>query len=282
MHGFMNRKKRLLIFILISVIFSCCNEQNTEFFKKKKTKRPCTQKLHIVNKPSKTIRTRFNCPKGFERVAVKSNSFGEYLRNSELKPFASYVFYYNGEPKKKENVYISVIKMDIGNRDLQQCADAVMRLRGEYLYKQKRFKEIHFNFVSDNKPRYFKNYAKGDYSYSKFRKYMNYIFSFANTSSLQDELEPVKDIDFMKIGDVFIQKGRPYGHAVIVVDMALNKKNRNKIFILAQSYMPAQEIQILVNQQENQISPWYKLRNSAIYTPEWTFNPKDLNRFKNK
>lgn len=171
-------KEKLLIYILISVILFCCNGQNTESFKKKKTKKFCKQKLHIVNKSSKTIRTRFNCPKGFERVAVKSNSFGEYLQNSELKP--------------------------------------------------------------------------------------------------------VKDINFMKIGDIFIQKGRPYGHAVIVVDMGINKKNRNKIFILAQSYMPAQEIQILVNQQENQISPWYKLRNSTIYTPEWTFNPEDLHRFKNK
>jgi hypothetical protein len=84
----------------------------------------------------------------------------------------------------------------------------------------------------------------------------------------------------MKIGDVFIQKGNPYGHAVIVVDMLDNKKTKQKMYMLAQSYMPAQETQILLNPSSTQTSPWYMLEEGVIQTPEWTFNSKDLRRFR--
>ena len=46
----------------------------------------------------------------------------------------------------------------------------------------------------------------------------------------------------MQIGDVLIQGGSP-GHAVIVVDMAENPATGEKLYLLAQSYMPAQDIQ---------------------------------------
>ena len=64
------------------------------------------------------------------------------------------------------------------------------------------------------------------------------VFSYAGTASLSRELAPVNYQD-MKIGDVFIQGGHP-GHAVIVVDIAVHPKTKKKVFLLAQSYMPAQ------------------------------------------
>lgn len=86
-------------------------------------------------------------------------------------------------------------------------------------------------------------------------------------------------LDEMQIGDVFIQKGNPYGHAVIVVDMAVSATGK-KVFMLVQSYMPAQDIQILVNRKNKNISPWYELNSLEIYTPEWTFEVGDLKRFR--
>jgi hypothetical protein len=187
------------------------------------------------------------------------------------------VKYYDGGTKYNDNVYCSVIDMDIDPVDLQQCADAVMRLRGEYLYKQKRYDEIKFNFLSDGKPRYFKAYAKGDYSYTKFRKYMKYIFSYANTASMCDELA-TRPISEMQIGDVFVMKGKPYGHAVTVVNMAQDSLG-NKQFMIAQSYMPAQETQILINPNRSSNNPWYPLKKGVISTPEWQFNSSDLKHF---
>jgi hypothetical protein len=83
----------------------------------------------------------------------------------------------------------------------------------------------------------------------------------------------------MKIGDVFIIGGSP-GHAIIVVDMAVNVDNE-KVFILAQSYMPAQQTQILINPMDETISPWYSLKSKEkLVTPEWTFELDNLKRFK--
>lgn len=233
----------------------------------------------IIDTTGKTIFNRFNPPPGFERTVIDTASFGFYLRHLKLKTFGTQVRYYNGQPKNKSNVYISVIDMDIGNRDLQQCADAIMRLRSEFLYARHQYEDIHFNFISDGQPRYYEEFNEGDHSYEKFRKYLDYVFSYANTRSLNEELINLDSMEDMKIGNVFIQTGTPYGHAIIVVDMAENPDSGKKVYMLAQSYMPAQDIQVLVNKDNSMISPWYILDNTTIVTPEWTFDPDDLKRF---
>jgi hypothetical protein len=109
---------------------------------------------------------------------------------------------------------------------------------------------------------------------------MEQIFVYAGTLSLSKELKQVSIMD-MQIGDVLIKGGSP-GHAVIVVDMAINNKTGEKYYIIAQSYMPAQDIQILCN-PNNLESPWYKLEDvENIYTPEWTFTSNQLKRFEDE
>lgn len=116
-------------------------------------------------------------------------------------------------------------------------------------------------------------------NYENFWEYMEIIFTYAGTLSLSQELKPV-DINDLNIGDVFIQGGSP-GHAVIIVDHAINLQTQEEIFLLAQSYMPAQEIQILKNPDNSKISPWYSVNfGDKLQTPEWTFNKTDLKRFE--
>jgi hypothetical protein len=44
--------------------------------------------------------------------------------------------------------------------------------------------------------------------------------------------------------------------------------------------MPAQEIQLLKNPNNEGLSPWYSLSFSGdLYTPEWTFSQDELKRF---
>ena len=249
----------------------------------------------IINEEGVTICERINEPKGFTRIEVEEDSFAYYLQNLYLKPHDSKVLYYNGAVKENHEVYEAVVNMDIGKKDLQQCADAIMRLRGEYLYNRGDYDKIHFNLtngfrvdynkwikgyrvmVEGNKT-YWRKKTEESNSYEDFRNYMELIFTYAGTLSLAQELEPV-ELSKMEIGDIFIQGGSP-GHAVIVVDMAINQETGKKVYMLAQSYMPAQDIQILVNPKDKTISPWYVLDDlPQIITPEWSFDKTDLMRF---
>ena len=248
----------------------------------------------ILNKDGMTILERYAPPKGYIRIEAVDGSFADFLRNQELKTYGDKVLYYDGREKSRTDVYDSVFDVDIGDRDLHQCADAVMLLRGEYLFEKGEFEDIKFNFVSGFKAEYSKwmegyrikvdgnnvSYYLGtdpSSTYESFRNYMDMVFAYSGTLSLENELVPVS-IEDMEIGDVFIKGGSP-GHAIIVVDMALNSEN-NKVFMLAQSYMPAQQTQVLLNPNHEEISPWYSLDNmSSLKTPEWTFELDQLRRF---
>ncbi|WP_411971698.1 DUF4846 domain-containing protein [Sphingobacterium sp. Lzh-3] len=270
----------VLIPLLSCQVFSGCGQPNVAAPNNKTLNPATTESIapdgnQFINPDGMTIKSRILLPKGFKRPAYRVEEFGNFLENLPLYPIDQEVHYYDGKIKPRNNIYNSVVKLDIGKRDLHQCADAVMRLRADYLYQQKRYKDIKFNFLSDSKPRAYTNYAKGDYSYPTYWKYLEYVFAYANTASLHDELPNVKTTQEVKIGDTFIQKGSPIGHAIIIVDLAKDSTGKT-IVLLAQSYMPAQEIQILNNWNNSTLSPWYDIDQDIIKTPEWTFYPKNL------
>jgi len=202
---------------------------------------------------------------------------------------------YNGD-EKIADVYDAVVELSIGKKNLHQCANAVMRLRAEYLFQNKQYDKIHFNFTNGFRADYaewmkgnrvvvngnkvsWKQSAQLSNTYKDFWNYMEIIFSYAGSLSLSKELKPVVVSDLLQ-GDVFIHGGSP-GHAVIVVDVAMSPETNQKIFMLAQSYMPAQEIQILKNPNDKKLSPWYSGDfGEKLYTPEWAFEKNELKRFQ--
>ncbi|MGC4231712.1 MAG: DUF4846 domain-containing protein [Niabella sp.] len=201
-------------------------------------------------------------PEGFMRVKSGTGSFGYWLRNIKLKKDNT-VYLYNGKVKPNQSAQYAVADIPVGKKDLQQCADAVMRLRAEYLFDQKRFSEIVF---SDNSG---KKYSwKGGADPSSFPQYLERVFGMCGTASLEKQLKPVA-VKNIKPGDVFIKGGFP-GHAMIVADVAKNK-NGKTVYMLAQSYMPAQDIHIVKNPALPG-SPWFEVsEGTEVVTPEWTF-----------
>ena len=286
--------KKVFVILLILTLLTSCKTEKDNVESPQTVNRPIKEETNFVNIEGTTIEERYQTLEGYNRVEVDRNSFGEFLRNQKLKPYGEKVLYYNGREKKKKDVYDSVIDVEIGDRDLHQCADAIMLLRGEYLYSIGKYEDISFNFVSGFKAEYKKwmagyrikvegnnvSYYKGadpSNTYEDFRKYMDMVMAYSSTLSLEKELESI-DVEDMEIGDVFIIGGSP-GHAVIVMDMAINDKGE-KTFILAQSYMPAQQTQILINPMDKSISPWYSLKDKEkLITPEWTFELEQLKRF---
>ena len=282
------------LILTMLLLFSSCSQDfsnNVESIDKPNT----TQKNNnLIIDTGKTINERFLTPEGFERTPLESGSFGEYLGDIELKPVGSNVHYFDGTVKPSQ-VYDAVIDIDVGTRDLQQCADSVIRLRSEYLLKQGRYEQIHFNFTSGFKVDYKKwrdgyriDMTSGEAkwtkstglstSYQDFGKYLDMVYAYAGTASLDKELKSAEVKD-MQVGDVFIKGGSP-GHCVIVTDMAVNKTAGEKVFMIAQGFMPAQDMHILKNNNDKNISPWYYLDyGETLNTPEYPFAADQLKRF---
>lgn len=207
-------------------------------------------------------------PAGFFRKKTDSTTFGAWLRQVKLKNDIT-VYLFNGAVKRNQHAQYAVLDIRTGKKDLQQCADAVMRLRAEYLYRYGRYNDIVFY---DNLKRAY--CFQPPYNRDNFENYLEKVFTWCGTLSLEKQLKPISNYADIKAGDVFIHGGSP-GHAVIVVDIAINERNE-KVFLLAQSYMPAQDIHILQNPNDLHQSPWYSLPgNEQLITPEWVFYKKE-------
>jgi len=293
-------EKKLVAIFIFSIFLQACG-QNVSSLKQgdtTPTERKDVSVQQIIVPEGNTIKTRFKPPENYERKSYVTETFASYLKSLPLKPDGTKVSFFNGETKSNNNVYDAVVDLPIGKRDLHQCADAVLRLRAEYLFQNKKYDSIHFNFTNGFKADY-NNWRKGkrivvngnNVSWKQntqpsdtpkdFWKYLEMVFSYAGTASLEKEMKSIS-LEEMRIGDVFIKGGFP-GHAVIVVDMAVKESTEEKVFLLAQSYMPAQEIQILQNPNNSNLSPWYRSSTikEELRTPEWTFTNKQLKRFAN-
>ena len=250
----------------------------------------------IIDSSGNTIFTRFNPPPLFERSKTQQGTFAHYLQYLPLKQIGSPVLKYTGEvmPYVSEDVSEAVIAMDIGKKDLQQCADAVIRLRAEHLYQQKAYDQISFTLTNGFKMDYsewmqgkrlkvkgnktwWEKKSPPSNTYKDLRNYLETVFMYAGTISMVKETEQVP-LDGMKIGDVFVISD---AHAVIVVDMCKNPSTGEELFLLAQSYMPARDIHVLQNLNDRSISPWFSINfGKWLVTPQWQFEAKDLRRYK--
>lgn len=218
-------------------------------------------------------------PAGFERTGVPVNSFADYLRHLPLRKDKT-IYLYDHHPKSSQGLHYAVVDLSTGDKDLQQCADVVMRLRAEYFYDKKMYDSIRF--------------PKGDHGWyifsqflnpgeagtrENFMRFMEMIFINCGTYTLQRQLKPVADVASMQAGDVFIKGGAP-GHAEIVVDIAINKQTGKKIYMLLEGYMPAQDMHILLDPVNTQLGPWYEINNNPeVITPTWIFTTGQLRRW---
>lgn len=211
-------------------------------------------------------------PEGYTRVKYPAASFEAWLRELPLKKDKT-VYLYNGLAKKNQSAQYAVIDLPRSATDLQQCADVVIRLRAEYLFSQKKYNDIRFTDFEG------REYCwKNSDDRVAFEKYMTQVFSWCGSASLEKQLKPVPDFNSLTAGDVLIRGGFP-GHAVIIADVAMNQKGE-KIFLLVQGYQPAQDMHVLKNLWDINLSPWYKDPGTEnINTPEWVFYKNQLRQW---
>jgi hypothetical protein len=248
---------------------------------------------HLIVESGKTLGERILPPAGFSRIAAIPHSFATYLRSIPLKPHNTPVRCFDGSLKTNQSAQAAVLDVSVGASDLQQCADAVMRLRADYLYNEKKYADIRFDFTNGFRAGYdiwrngksiqvkenrcsWVNASYANNSEVSYRLYLQKVFTFAGTLSLSRQLTPVANLNQIKAGDVWIRGGSP-GHAVIVMDVAVDGQGK-KVFLIAQSYMPAQDIHVLKNPANEDLSPWYAVDEieTELYTPEYTFHKSEL------
>jgi hypothetical protein len=154
-----------------------------------------------------------------------------------------------------------------------------MRLKAEYYFSRKEYDKI--SFPSGKNTAYnFDSYAKKQncFLHDCLLQFMETVFINCGTYTVDAMTKPVAITD-LQAGDVFVKAGSP-GHAMIVVDAAENTAG-DKIYLLAQSYMPAQDMHIVINPANSTLSPWYLVINDEkIVTPGWVFENNQLKRWK--
>ena len=250
----------------------------------------------LINKDSLTIKTRVNIPNGFKRIVYSKGSFQEYLHNYKLKPFGTKIINYDDTEYFWQGGHIGILDISVPKNGLQQCADALIRIRSEYLWDNDKKNEIGFKFTSGHYCSW-KQYAEGyrpkikgnkvsfnktalvNHSKENFYKYLNLIYMYSGTLSLYNELPEVNSIKGLKIGDMLIKGGSP-GHIVMICDEVINNKGE-KLFLLFQGNTPAQSVHLVKNLENAEISPWYQLKKDAVIpVSNYTFGSSKFVRFK--
>ena len=238
---------------------------------------------------------RIKAPAGYARVAAPRGSYARWLRHLPLFPAGRAVRSYRGGLilGADHRSLAAVVDLDLSKRDRQQCADTIMRLRGEYLHWRGLAQKVAFRWAGGKRFGY-RHWCKGlrpqkkgrrwDFvatarpgrGYRHFRRYLEFMFSWTGTMHQVGEAR-VK-AERIRPGDFFIQGGSP-GHAVVVLDMARDRHGKIKLLI-GQGYMPAQDLHVM---RAGDGSPWFDWdpQKGTIKTPFWhTFRTADLRRFR--
>lgn len=249
----------------------------------------------FIDETGTTLDTRILTPKGYTRIPSVAEEFTGFIRALPLKEDGSDVFLYNGLPKNNQDGHIAVFDLTLGDRDLQQCADSLIRIYAEYYWSIHAYDKIAFHLtngflmeytkwregnrliVDGNEVRWSKDKDYND-SYKEFQNYLTMVFVYAGTLSLAEECSEIS-LEELLPGDMFLQGGSP-GHCVMVIDIAQDKEG-DRCFLLAQGYMPAQDFHILKNPLHPE-DPWFYVQEVAypLKTPSWQFKNGSLVRWR--
>jgi hypothetical protein len=235
-------------------------------------------------------------PAGFRREAAGPGSYAHWLRHLPLRPAGTPVRSYRGRVilRGDHPALAAVVDLDVGRRDRQQCADTIIRLRGEYLFARGQADRARFRWAGGKRFGYaqwarglrprrqkgrwgFVKLAPPSRGYRSFRRYLEYLFIWTGTVHLLEEPRPRR----LRTGDFFVQPGSPGpGHAVMVLDTAVDDRGR-RVALLGQGFMPAQDLHVLRPLRGK--SPWFQIDkgDAEVRTPFWAaFRRSDLRRFR--
>lgn len=207
---------------------------------------------------STALSTRYPVPDGYVRAEVGKASFASWLRGLPVRIDRRAVHDHRGRRTGGDSA--GVIALDVGDKDLQQCADTLLRLHGEWLWSQGRSGEMAYHFTSGDLSR-FEDWVAGrrlkiegpkvvqvavdpvSNDRAALRAWFEQLFMYAGTRSLVLDTDPVALDRPIAAGDLLLRPGSP-GHVVMVLDVA-EGRDGERIAVIGQGSMPAQEFHVI-------------------------------------
>ena len=202
------RKKLLIVLLLFSVGLFAFVQLNKKAKVYVHTITSVFNESDYINKKGSTIKDRVLVPEGFTRTVYPQGSFQAFIQNYPLKASGAKVINYDSSPYFYQSGHVGVLELSVPKNGLQQCADALIRLRSEYLWKTNQKNKIGFEFTSGhfcswskyaqgyrpkirgNKVSFHKT-ARSDHSKRNFYRFLNLIYAYSVTLSLYNELPKV-------------------------------------------------------------------------------------------
>lgn len=240
--------------------------------------------------------TRFPTPDGFTRVPVEPGSYAAWLRGLPVRTDRTHVLAYDGRRLFRPSA--AIVALDVGDRDLQQCADTVIRLHAEYRWHRGEADRVAYHFTSGDRSGW-RDWRRGERfrirgatveryrgqarsnTWKSWRGWLTHLFRYAGTQSLRLDSDPLGDRPFAA-GDFMVHPGGP-GHAVVVLDVAAHPDGR-RVALIGQGFMPAEDLHVL--QMPGALNDvWFSLPapgEGPIQTPSWPqpFGRAQARRFR--
>jgi hypothetical protein len=224
---------------------------------------------------------------GYVRIGAPAESFQSFLRNYPLKPSGSPVLLHDGSERADAGA-AAVLKVNLGQKNHEGPAGAVLRLVSEYLFEQSRFSRISFTLgaqfdfsfdtwaegkilqVDGNSIKWVSG-GNSSSGRENFTQYLQMLFRYVSIDTLKKDMSLIADgeISPIEVGDIFLgtdASGKPI--CVMVADLASAGAGGGRIMLLMEGGLPAQEAHIVQNPVDSALSPWYACENTGkLQTP---------------
>ncbi len=224
-----------------------------------------------------TIREAFPPPAGSTRV--EAPPFGAWLQQQLLEDAAAPVLTYDGRVVRHNG---RVVQLPLVKGDLQQCADAILRLRAEWLRETGQPVVL---YATSGDPIPWSRFQGGERPYvsgrhlawssgkgpSTWDHYLSRSFNWAGTISLK--AHETRAVTTPLPGDILIEAGSP-GHAVVLLDVAREPDGTTWILV-GESYMPAQDFHVEIGPNAG----WWPLDEAGLPLPHWPLEREGLRRW---
>ena len=225
-----------------------------------------------------TVAQAFPPPEGAEQVAP--SPFGAWLQERLLEDAAAPVLTYDGRVVRHRG---RVVQLPHVEGDLQQCADAILRLRAEWLREEGRPVSIYATsgdpipwsrYQTGERPRVEGRHLAwtGGHGPATWDAYLSAAFNWAGTISLK--AHETRAVTEPQPGDILVEAGSP-GHAVLLMDVAREADGTTWV-LMGESYMPAQDFHVELGPKDG----WWPLDEAGLPLPHWPLERAGLRRWK--